>query len=81
MWVFSGRRGIHCWVCDEDARTMLNEARAAVTDFVHLGVGNEFSGKLELHYPIHPTLKRAYKILEKKFHEICIEDQDLLTRQ
>ena len=47
LWVFSGRRGIHCWVCDESARTMNNEMRTAVTEYNNMGVGNENSGKLQ----------------------------------
>ena len=79
LWVFSGRRGIHCWICDDSARTMNNEARTAVTDYMSLSVGNEMSGKLELSYPLHPHLQNAYKILSKKFQKIIIEDQDLLS--
>ena len=36
------------------------------------------SGKLELSYPLHPVLNRAYKILTKEFQKIIIEDQRLL---
>jgi DNA primase small subunit len=80
LWVFSGRRGIHCWVSDEEARTMTNEQRAAVTEYCNMGVGNELAGRLQVHYPIHPMLKRAYKTLyPEKFEEIIIHNQDLLA--
>ena len=29
LFVYSGRRGMHCWVCDSRARAMSNEVRAA----------------------------------------------------
>lgn len=73
LWVFSGRRGIHCWVCDDSARDMNNEQRSAVTEFINLGVGNELSGKLNLSHPLHPMLERAFKYLyPKKFEQIII---------
>jgi DNA primase small subunit len=67
LWVFSGRRGIHAWVCDEAAREMTNEMRSAVVSYCNIGVGNEMSGITKLSYPLHPRLQATYKKLLPDF--------------
>lgn len=32
-WFYSGRRGVHAWVCDESARMLSNEARNALVSY------------------------------------------------
>jgi len=74
LWVFSGRRGIHCWICDPEARNMSNEMRTAVTQYCSVTAGNELSGKLILTYPLHPNLRKAYEFLKPFFERIAIQE-------
>lgn len=70
LWVYSGRRGIHAWVCDYEARIMNKKLRSSLTDFLNFTVNNEkvdFFIKLKLMEKFHkyPLLDTAYEILNK----------------
>ena len=81
LWVFSGRRGVHCWICDPEARNMTNDMRQAVTQYFTIqGVGSENAGKITLSAPLHPTVQKAFRFLEQFFVEIVIKEQNLLAQ-
>jgi len=82
MWVYSGRRGVHCWVADADSRKLTNDARLAIIKYFSVVSGNEnATKKVELSTPLHPSLERAYALLEPVFidHVIPATGQGLLA--
>ena len=68
LYVYSGRRGVHCWVSDDTARQLSNEARSAVVDYLGVQLGSD-TKKTVLTWPPHPSLKRAYDTLKPMFDE------------
>ena len=85
LWVYSGRRGIHCWVCDDRARKMSNESRAAVAEYFGVYKGADASGtvkRVNLTSPLHPSLQRAYAdVLDPFWRRKILPDQELLTHE
>ena len=81
LYAFSGRRGIHAWLCDERARILRDDGRIAIANYIKYKMGNV---KMEisqgLHYPLHPAYVRAIKICDEYFIDI-LDEQNLLNNE
>lgn len=67
LWVFSGRRGIHCWVSDPEAKRLNDFRRKFLIEFLNSGPKNHT-----------PFIQIYENILFQAFEEIIVNDQDLL---
>lgn len=84
LWVYSGRRGVHCWVCDSRARKLSNEQRAAVADYFRVYKGGENAlKKVSLAGPVlHPFLAQSYTdVLESFFEDKLLLSQQLFASE
>ncbi|KAK4192289.1 putative DNA primase small subunit [Podospora australis] len=77
LWVYSGRRGAHAWVCDRRARQLDDHKRKALASyFVVLKGGKEAGKRVNLRRPLHPHLARSLDILKDHFQKDILETQD-----
>ncbi|RNA03041.1 DNA primase small subunit-like [Brachionus plicatilis] len=77
LWIYSGRRGIHCWIADETARKLTSQARYAIAEYLTVVKGGEnVAKKVNLGYNLHPSLRRASKIISKGFEDYTYEFGD-----
>ncbi|KAK3825983.1 MAG: hypothetical protein J3Q66DRAFT_380297 [Benniella sp.] len=79
LWVYSGRRGVHCWVGDERARVMTNDQRKAIVSYLEVVKGGaQQARRVKLQHTLHPSLSRAYDILQEHFRNLAFTSQDIL---
>lgn len=80
LWVYSGRRGVHCWVCDPSARQLTDEQRSAVASWFAVYKGHE-EGKARIALlggAQHPAVERAANILRDAWVQTLLPAQRLL---
>ncbi|CAF0803211.1 unnamed protein product [Rotaria sordida] len=79
LWIYSGRRGVHCWVCDQTARELQSSTRQTIVEYITiLATGKESSKRVTLYSPLHPSLQRAREIILTEFDGYACLKQDFL---
>ncbi|EQK98565.1 eukaryotic and archaeal DNA primase small subunit [Ophiocordyceps sinensis CO18] len=77
LWVYSGRRGAHAWVCDKKARALDDHKRRAIAGYLEVVKGGAQSGKkVNARRPLHPHLSRSLDVLKTHFQQDVLEVQD-----
>lgn len=80
LWVYSGRRGIHCWVADVAARKLTQAGRSAVAEYLTVIKGGDSQAK-KVNFKgayMHPSLTRATEVVKKYFTEDYLTEQNIL---
>ena len=81
MWVYSGRRGVHAWISDKQARELDDDRRRAITGYFEVIKGGTQSGKrVNVKRPLHPHLQRSLEVLRPFFARV-LEEQDPFASQ
>lgn len=77
LWVYSGRRGAHAWVCDRRARLLDDQKRRALAGYLEVVRGGAQGGKkVSVRRPLHPHLVRSLRLLAPHFQEDVLRGQD-----
>ncbi|XP_045409558.1 DNA primase small subunit isoform X1 [Lemur catta] len=82
LWVYSGRRGVHCWVCDESVRKLSSAVRSGIVEYLSLVKGGQdVKKKVHLSERIHPFIRRSINIIKNYFEKYALVDQDILENK
>lgn len=76
MWVYSGRRGVHAWISDKEARLLDDDKRKAITGYFEVLKGGAQGGKrVNIRRPLHPHIVRSLDILKPHFQQVLIDQE------
>jgi len=76
--VFSGRRGIHCWVLDRQARYLDKPGRVAVANYCQITVNA--SAVINQSYGLHPMELANLEIIDQ-YWESLLESQGIFHKK
>jgi len=77
LWVYSGRRGAHAWICDKRARSLDDAKRRAIVNYLGLVKGGGQAGKkVNIWRPLHPHISRSLNLLKDRFENDILREQD-----
>ncbi|XP_028929863.1 DNA primase small subunit [Ornithorhynchus anatinus] len=80
LWVYSGRRGVHCWVCDASARKLSPAVRSGIVEYLSLVKGGrEMVKKVHVGEKVHPFVRRSVSLVEDYFEDYAVDGQDFLA--
>ncbi|CAH7683408.1 hypothetical protein BY996DRAFT_7617505 [Phakopsora pachyrhizi] len=82
LWVYSGRRGIHCWISDEEALKLSDDQRRCIVNYLDIfrGGGQASRSSLRVDFKgssIHSSIKDSVEIAKPWFEEVALKDQDV----
>lgn len=75
LWLFSGRRGVHCWVLDPAAGLLSDQSRRHITEFFRRFTYADFNPAQWLTY--QPPLQELYTQILKPRLQLMIERQQI----
>ncbi|KAK5942395.1 p48 polypeptide of DNA primase [Knufia obscura] len=82
LWVYSGRRGVHAWISDKEARELDDDKRRALVGYFEVLKGGAQGGKkVNLKRPLHPHVRRSLDILQPYFFEILVEQEPFMRKE
>lgn len=81
LWVFSGRRGVHCWICDFEARHLDGMARSGVAEYFQIisysQIEESSVARIKIGHKLHHSIRRALQVIESMFEEVVLCDQNI----
>lgn len=68
LWVYSGRRGIHCWISDEEAMVLTDDQRRAIMGWLEVIKGGrdmvkKVNVRMGARGVLHPSLQYVISVL------------------